>query len=136
MKKILLIVLATCVPFSIHSNEQKPAKPLSKKIITGAKLTTAAGLLFLSSRCVYNAYLVNEQRPTSFPHILTCFYHGWVAIRDLMANPVGPDVTTIRPHLPLIAASGAIMALSGMYLKDKIQELLPNSNSSEETVHN
>ncbi len=135
MKKILFILLSLCMPFSMHSNNQKPKKILSEKVITAAKLTAAAGLLFLSSRCVYNACRINENT-TSFPHILTCFYHGWVAIKDLMANPVGPDVTTIRPHLPLIAASGAIVALSGMYLKNKIQELLPNSDSSEETVHN
>ncbi len=135
MKKILFIVLATSVPFSIHSNEQKPAKPLSEKIITGAKLTAAAGLLFLSSRCVYNAYLINES-PTSFPHILKCFYHGWVAFKMMLANPYGPHQSITVPHLPLIAASGAIMALSGMYLKNKIQELLPNSDSSEEAVHN
>lgn len=135
MKKALFIVLTICIPFSMYSKDQKTEKDLSEKVITGAQLTAGAALFFLSSRCVYNAYLINEN-PTSFPRILTCFYHGWVAIRDLMANPVGPDVTTIRPHLPLIAASGAIMALSGMYLKNKIQELLPNSNSTEEAVYN
>lgn len=121
-------MLTTGVLFSLHPNEQKPAKPLSEKIITGAKLTAAASLLFLSSRCVYNACSINEG-PTSFPHILSCFYHGWVAFKAMLANPYGPHDSITIPHLPLIAASGAIMALSGIYLKDKIQELLPTSNS-------
>lgn len=135
MKKALFIVLTICIPFSMYSKDQKTEKDLSEKVITGAQLTAGAALFFLSSRCVYNAYLINEN-PTSFPRILTCFYHGWVAFKEMLAIADGPHVSITVPHLPLIATSGAIMALSGVYLKNKIQELIPKYRSSTKVVHN
>lgn len=127
MKRIIFTLIALCAIYPIHAVNKKSEPVIPQKAITVAKLAASSYLFYLSSLCVYNAYKVNKNHLSS-TEFLYWFYNGWVSIKALMANPHGPSATISFPHLPLMAASGGIMALSGVYIKDKLHELwTPNA---------
>jgi hypothetical protein len=87
----------------------------SNKVVTLGKLAIRTAVFGFACRFIYNAVLLNED--ADYSGLLYRFFKG------LRVAQLAGSGTDRVPHLPLIAASGAILILSGQYAWESIKEL-------------
>ncbi len=86
--------------------------------VTIGKLVVSSVVFGLACRCIFNAFKHNQD--SDYSDIFYRFYKGYIT--KYLAFGDSQQI----PHLPLVAASGAALVLSGQSAINAIQELCEN----------